>query len=170
MNPQVILMIIILIAFLIFLVVTKLNPWEDSTSTVENNNPKKFGSKLEEDVWNIIQEFIGDECQLSVRPDWLPGFRGRNLELDIYCPKRKFAIEIQGEQHFNPRSFSGNDERFSDGYARDMHKVRLCAKHNVDLFHVLYIHRTREGILKQLSKEFFHAERKDLLELWPVKP
>ena len=168
MNPQVTLMIIILIAFLIFLVVSKLSPWEKS-GVVENNNPKKFGSKLEEDVWNLIQEYIGVECQLSIRPDWLPGFRGRNLELDIYCPTLKFAIEIQGEQHFNPRSFSGNDDKFSDAYARDMHKVRLCAQHNIDLFHVLYIHRTREGILKQLSEEFTRAKRKDLLDRWPVK-
>lgn len=72
----------------------------------------------------------------NIRPSWLINPKtGRRLELDIYCPDRKLAIEIDGIQHgrYIPgmhRDFEG----FTDQQARDMHKIEACKAQGITLY------------------------------------
>lgn len=129
----------------------------------------KFKSKQERLVWKCLRKYFPDTpIEVAIRPDWLVGFRGRNLELDFYLPDLRFAVEVQGEQHFNPRSFQGTNEKFSAAYARDNHKIAVCTQKGINLFHVLYFHSDQSLIIKQLREEFERSKRLDLLELWPA--
>jgi hypothetical protein len=49
--------------------------------------------------YNIISNYKGFE--------WLTNQNGRRLEIDIWIPELKIAIEYDGEQHFKPIRFGG---------------------------------------------------------------
>lgn len=84
---------------------------------------------LESELYRIVRAvFPDDEVIRHARPDWLDG-----LELDIYVPSRRLAIEYQGEQHFVPLKPWGGEKAFLLTQERDQRKRRLLEEHGVAL-------------------------------------
>jgi len=59
---------------------------------------------------------------------------GRKLELDIFVPHRKLAIEIQGAQHYRPAW--GGDEELKNIKQRDNFKRKYCKRLQIKLIEV----------------------------------
>jgi len=52
-------------------------------------------------IANLLSNaFPVNHIKRNVRPEWLKSDKGRYLELDIFVPEKKLAMEIQGPQHF----------------------------------------------------------------------
>jgi hypothetical protein len=62
------------------------------------------------------------------RPSWLGG-----LELDIWLPEKRLALEYQGLQHFEPVSAWGGGSALRERKARDDRKRKLCQANDVTL-------------------------------------
>lgn len=82
--------------------------------------------------------------------DWL----GKQ-SLDFYLPKYSIAIECQGIQHFQPKSFGEKDknainEKFEKQKVNDIKKYTLCNKHNVKLIYINH----NDSVNTILSKYF----------------
>lgn len=83
--------------------------------------------------------------------DWLK-YRQRQY-LDFYLPDYNVAIECQGEQHFKPVDFSHKkdinnaEKRFILNQKRDENKRKLCEKHNIHIYYIIY----NENINKRIN-------------------
>src|SRR5690554_631360 len=76
--------------------------------------------------------------QYNKRPDFLKNPKtGRNLELDIYDPKRKIAIEYDGRQHreYVPH-FHRNKQDHINQVHRDKLKKKLCNENGIKLISI----------------------------------
>ena len=125
------------------------------------NTKKERRSKQEELVKKILEEHL-NKIFITIRPAWLKGYKGRNLEIDLWNESLNLGVEVQGEQHFDKNGFNMGGEKFSQQYANDIRKVELCAKHGITLIHVLYFQDTKESIIKQLYTELTRKGRQEL--------
>lgn len=91
-------------------------------------------------VKNVFQGIIGREVLYNVRPNFMKNpITKRNLELDIYDPVEKIAVEYNGIQHYyfiNTFHKSYND--FINQQERDILKKNLCYSNNIHLIIVPY--------------------------------
>lgn len=72
----------------------------------------------------------------------LPGTS--SLRLDFYVPQLKLAVEVQGEQHFQPnRRFHRTQFAFAEAQKRDGDKERWCRINGVRLVSLRYDERGR---------------------------
>lgn len=84
---------------------------------------------MEVELFRIVQTiFPKDQVIHRTRPNWLKG-----LELDIYVPSRRLAIEYQGEQHFLPNQHWGGEEAFLRTQERDRRKQELLDEKGIVL-------------------------------------
>lgn len=60
------------------------------------------------------------------------------LTFDFYIPNLNCCIEYDGEQHFNPVSYFGGQERFKDIQRKDEIKNIFCKKSNIKLIRIPY--------------------------------
>lgn len=71
---------------------------------------------------------------------WIHSYRNNNIlgrmELDIYNPEYRIAIEYQGKQHFVDSEYFHSD--FKTVYDRDLKKINICQNNNIKLFHFTY--------------------------------
>ncbi|OGH13476.1 MAG: hypothetical protein A2860_04005 [Candidatus Levybacteria bacterium RIFCSPHIGHO2_01_FULL_37_33] len=113
---------------------------------------KKFGLPLIGEKWisettlfKLIKQIYEDkEVVFHSRPNWLQG-----LELDIYIPEERLAIEYMGRQHHEPVSFFGGEESFLNLVERDERKEDICIKNGIALIHFDYrMTVNKENILK----------------------
>lgn len=51
---------------------------------------------------------------------------------------KKFAIEYNGRQHFEPITFFGGEEEFKTQQERDKRKEKYCEDNNIDLLVIPY--------------------------------
>jgi hypothetical protein len=96
---------------------------------------------------SLLQHYLPkDHFQYSVRPDWLRNPKtGRRLELDIYCPARGFAIEVDGIQHGRFVAGMQRDfDHFTDQQSRDMHKIETCKQHGITLYKLTIFDLTQQ--------------------------
>lgn len=105
-----------------------------------SENDRKFGSIGEKLCCKIFEEFLEREILVGLRPDFLKNPETkRNLELDVYDPVNKVAIEYSGVQHFSQTSVFHNDsEDLTKQIKRDQLKIQLCKKANIKLIVVPY--------------------------------
>ena len=92
-------------------------------------------SKLQEYLsWKLIHDLPPTITKYNYRPDWLRSQNGTRLELDIYLPETKIAIEVQGEQHymFIP-FFHKTHEAYEEQRVRDQEKINLCYGRGITL-------------------------------------
>lgn len=97
-------------------------------------------SKGEEMCKNFV-EFYFQKPFDKIRPDFLKNpVTGENLELDLYNPDLKLAIEYNGSQHYHYNSFMHKNSRdkFQNQQYRDMIKKDLCGKAEITLVIVPY--------------------------------
>ncbi len=95
--------------------------------------------KSEQKCRNIAEKIFEGFTFETVRPNFLKYKRGHNLELDMYNPDLKLAIEYQGVQHYKYTPFFHKTEQdFQDLKERDEWKKRRCAEEGIILITVPY--------------------------------
>lgn len=94
-----------------------------------------------EHMCKTFVEFYFQKPFNKTRPDFLKNpVTGENLELDLYNPDLKLAIEYNGAQHYHYNSFMHKNSRdkFQNQQYRDLIKKDLCDKANITLVIVPY--------------------------------
>lgn len=92
--------------------------------------PKKHETECKRIIENIFKTPF-----TTVRPNFLKNPKtGKNLELDMYNPNLKLAIEYQGAQHrtYTP-FFHKSYTDFLDQIDRDNYKKKRCTEEGIDL-------------------------------------
>lgn len=98
---------------------------------------RKFGSIGEKLCCKILEEYIKRKTILHLRPNFLKNPKtNRNLEIDIYDPISKIAIEYNGAQHYKYIPTMGNDYNYQQW--KDNLKYELCTKEGIFLIVVPY--------------------------------
>jgi hypothetical protein len=85
-------------------------------------------SYFEKLVRQYFQALIKNECLYNHRPNWLRYKTGYNLELDLYFPDLKFAVEVNGKQHY----------LLQKSIDKDLFKSDRCAKKGIYLLIVTH--------------------------------
>jgi hypothetical protein len=137
------LFLIFIILFIVIGIVYSLNLNNNILNENNNNNilnERKFKSIGEELSCQIFEEYLGYNVEVNKRPNFLKNPKtGQNLELDIFDPKTKIAIEYNGEQHYNyPNIFHRDREKFDEQVYRDNLKLELTSNNNIYLIHIPY--------------------------------
>lgn len=89
-------------------------------------------SKAEKELGNFIASF-GYEVLTNYRPIWLNG-----LELDIYVPALKLALEYNGGAYHHSSFDSSLDFYSSSAKSANYHKNKyeICKQNQIDLIHI----------------------------------
>lgn len=100
----------------------------------------KPGGITQNKLANIVEKLLFCEPFQNFRGfGWLTNDKKNKLEVDIWVPKLKLAIEYDGEQHFRPVKFASSmtDEQaklaFKTIKRNDIRKNKLIAKHKNDV-------------------------------------
>lgn len=114
----------------------KLNlPSIKSYFKVEWNKSRRTGrestSVLEEKWWKFAKKLLPGKRLL--RHINLPGC---GMHLDIFCPERMIAIEVQGEQHWKSTEIFGGIKKFAERQERDARKRNICVMLGIKLIEV----------------------------------
>lgn len=111
---------------------------------------RKFRSLGEQLCCKVIEEYLGRKVLNNIRPNFMKNPKtGRNLELDVYDPCSRIAVEYNGIQHGDDddddegkdEAFTGfgmSEQQFNDQKYRDRLKPFLCKNEGVKLFVVSY--------------------------------
>lgn len=90
--------------------------------------------------------------EMKVEQHASPAWLGRQ-HLDVYIPRKKVALEFQGDQHDRPIDYFGGEQAFEATQKRDALKQDLCTKNGVRLIYV------RAGYsLKDILREIQRAD------------
>jgi len=98
----------------------------------------------------IIDEIFADE-------EVIHHYRGKELqglELDIFIPSRKLAIEYQGEQHYEEFKHWGGKEGLKLRQLNDEKKKILCENNNyklVEFYPNTFTAFTYESVLERIK-------------------
>lgn len=105
----------------------------------------KYKSFLEYRVHeNLKKKLPTLKFEVNFKPLWLKNhMTNRRLELDLYEPSYKIAIEVQGPSHNNVNQL-----------ARDIIKRKLCKENNVKLFYVSTAN-IKQALIQQIKKNCF---------------
>lgn len=105
-----------------------------------NPNNRKLRSKGEIVCCKVFEEYLGREVKVNIRPDFLKNPEtGRNLELDLFDPISKTAIEYDGQEHFKFCSyFHKNMDDFTNLKKRDHFKDNKCKELGIKLIRIPY--------------------------------
>lgn len=115
--------------------------WKATPSKIYNNrwcpNCSKFKTQIE--LSTIIKDILNLPLLFNYKGfDWLINDNGYNLEIDIWVPQLKLAIEYDGEQHFMPVNFGGIEDykalqNYNNIIKRDAIKNNLIAMHSKEI-------------------------------------
>lgn len=79
---------------------------------------------------------------------------GSNMRIDIFNLSKRIAVECQGEQHEDPKSFfHANYESYRKQLKRDVEKERFCVLNKIQLVEIYELDLP-------LTKEFFKDKYK----------
>lgn len=85
-------------------------------------------------LFELVKNYFKDhKVYFHYRQSWLNG-----LELDIFVPDKKLAIEYMGKQHYEPIKFFGGADSHIATIKRDKIKKELCEKNGIDLIYFDY--------------------------------
>ena len=101
--------------------------------------PSTCGPSLAEERFrNALEAEMGIEFVANSRPNWLMNLdTGMNLELDMFHPGLRLAVEYDGPQHTSfPNPYHATRREFEAQQARDRLKDMRCREHGVHLVRV----------------------------------
>ena len=135
-----------------------------------NNCPECAKGLISEPIFREVLERVmsrfGPFLFPNVRPEWLKNPEtNRNLELDCYNRDLQVAFELQGIQHYEPRSYFGGEKTFIKIIRRDNHKLIGCRKRRVQLFRI--DNRPASGKPPQIKRQYYENEIKKCLTKLP---
>ncbi len=88
---------------------------------------------INENLCRKIFELAFRDVFPKCRPNWLKAtLKSLPLELDGFCEGLKLAFEYQGEQHYKPMHYNG-EQGFKAQVKRDLIKSQLCSKNEITL-------------------------------------
>jgi len=144
----------------------KMSPSNHIHKTNPQGCPKCSLGKSEKLVFEyIVDKFKDNIIESNYRPDWLNNNNNsdlklnkrKNLELDIFCKKLKFAIEYNGKQHYEYNTYfhNGNIENFHKQQERDKFKKKRCEEEGVYLIIIPYKYdcRNEEELYKHIDEK-----------------
>ena len=107
----------------------------------ENATRQEFGFARIGESWvnetlmfKLVQELFPEKPVLHhYWPAWLAG-----LELDVFVPHAKLALEYQGQQHYEPVELWGGQEALEAQQKRDALKAARCKQEGVVLLEVRF--------------------------------
>ena len=103
--------------------------------------PDKFitASKNQERIFKIVEQLFPEEAIKNYKhPELVYKKSKRKMELDIFVPSAKLAVEYQGEQHFFPLKHFGGMKRLLDLQNRDQEKKDACERNGIILVEIDY--------------------------------
>ena len=93
-------------------------------------SPLTNKSKLLIQCLTVIQSFLGNEYKLEKTFSWLRNpATGYPLFIDIFYPKLKLAIEVDGDQHYSLCRYCPTEKILKASQSRDRAKDRLLKEH-----------------------------------------
>lgn len=95
--------------------------------------PLKSSGLKEYVLFRMVRSLLNGKISFNSRPSFLDG-----LQLDIYLPDLKVAIEYQGTQHYTVVQHWGGQEGLARRRKQDAKKARLCKKHRIQLIKYSY--------------------------------
>jgi len=109
--------------------------WEASYNSVQSGRwcPECHIFKSQKELKKIVKNILNTQVISNYRKfDWLKN--KNNMEVDLWCPKLKLAIEYDGKQHFEPVRFHGMTKKqaiinFKEQIKRDKLKTLLIKNH-----------------------------------------
>jgi hypothetical protein len=114
--------------------------------------PRSTESLSETRFREAAEAALGIRFESSVRPVWLLNVTGACMELDMFNPELKLAIEYDGPQHYEfPNAYHGRLADFEAQRARDRLKERLCAEHGVRLVRIKAVGGAK-GVVQELAQ------------------
>ena len=93
--------------------------------------------------WNMyIKKFL-DDCLIKNKTEYKIYVDGHCYRFDFYLPDYNLFIEYDGEQHYRPVRFHGNDlsttqAEFEEQQKRDKIKNKYCEDNNIHLLRIPY--------------------------------
>lgn len=79
----------------------------------------------------------------------------RPLELDLYCPALKLAIEYNGPQHYLPHHYNGDGDSLPEQVFRDDYKEQRCKELNIIFIEIPNLDRGDFSLEDFLSKNLY---------------
>jgi len=89
-------------------------------------------------IFNIVKEIWADAKWEFKHPDLRYKHSDMKMELDMWIPSIKLAIEYQGEQHFFPIKHWGGEAAFIETQRRDKEKRDTCNARGINLLEIPY--------------------------------
>ncbi|MCP4120558.1 MAG: hypothetical protein GY751_02255 [Bacteroidetes bacterium] len=123
--------------------------WIEST-WVNSNDTEKISSQdiaigvtnenkslAEKRAVEMLQQYF-PELKHNGRYPWLRNRKGNMLELDIYINQKgiRFAVEMDGEQHYIPSAKFGGREAFRVRKGNDKSKDKICREKGIPLIRI----------------------------------
>jgi hypothetical protein len=119
----------------------------------------KDGMKGQKQIYALVVELFG---RTNVRWNYKhPSLRfsvsGHRMELDIFVPMHKFAIEYQGEQHFRSIDHWGGDQSLEALQKRDEEKRIACLQQDIHLMEIRFDDKRDMESLRQAILGCFYC-------------
>ena len=134
--------------------------WSACFSNIKNCGqwcPQCATFKSQKELSRLIFNALGVKVIANAKPfAWLKD--KRRLEIDIWIPELKMAIEYDGLQHFEPVRFGGCSEEqaifdFEQIQKRDKLKDNLIAKHPEEVKHFIRFNYTDDLTLEYVRRK-----------------
>lgn len=117
---------------------------ENQVREIFNVRPVGATGKSETALFQIIRDLFPNLLiERNIRPAWL-----RGLEIDIWIPEFKIAIEYQGEQHFQAIEHWGGAVKLAEQQRRDLLKRELCSANGIVLIEFLFNEKLSNQLVK----------------------
>ena len=117
------------------MLITRLDGVEVKWSPLTNETKKKR-SKLQEKAIEVIKSIVPSTMILEEVA--IPINQKKQLYLDIFLPKHRISIEIQGAQHSHRNKFFQTKHQYNTQLENDRLKQEFCSLNNIPLIYFNY--------------------------------